>query len=68
MIKIVNLLALTVMLAVLVAKLNATEYPAPPEMPDTFNNPEDVRKYLSMLQKYYTIVGKLDRLNFLRLI
>lgn len=58
----INQLALlsliVVVIAVLVRDLNATEYPSPPPVPETFESPEEVQKYLNQLHKYYMVVGR----------
>ncbi|MFA0115055.1 hypothetical protein AB4407_15475 [Vibrio sp. 10N.261.46.E11] len=33
-------------------------YLAPPERPETFNSPEELRAYLKALNEYYAIVGR----------
>ena len=36
----------------------AASYPEPPKMPKSFNNSDDLLKYLQKLHVYYVVVGR----------
>jgi len=52
------ILSLAAVCLLVLSSADATEYPAPPQVPKKFNSPEEVQQYLGKLHNYYVMVGR----------